>query len=134
MHANVAVHATSAVDGVLPAADVIYVSAGVTDIPQGWRDALAPEGRLVVPLTPAEGLGVMLLVTRRGRDAYAARVISTAAFIPCVGSSDPQGSRAVVAALAAAPPDAVRSLQVGVEPDDTAWFRGDGWWLSTREP
>src|SRR5687767_4275985 len=63
-NANVIVHPKSALDGPLPLADVIYVSAGVTHLPEAWLDALSPGGRLVVPLTPSERLGCMLLVTR----------------------------------------------------------------------
>jgi hypothetical protein len=46
------VHAQSGLDGPLPSADVIYVNAGVTDVPAVWLDALTPGGRLVLPLTP----------------------------------------------------------------------------------
>jgi len=131
---NVTVHAQSALDGPLPSADVIYVSAGVTHVPEAWLDALAPGGRLVVPLTPTERLGCMLLVTRESDTAYAARVFSTAAFIPCVGARDERQSRTLAAALDARTPDDVRSLRRGSEPDETAWCVGEGWWLSTAAP
>jgi protein-L-isoaspartate(D-aspartate) O-methyltransferase len=76
----------------------------------------------------------MLLVTRRTRTTYAARVLSTAAFIPCVGARDDRQSKALAAALDAQSTDAIRSLRRGSEPDDTAWYIGDGWWLSTADP
>ena len=88
----------------------------------------------MLPLTPTERLGCMLLVTRRSDMAYAARVFSTAAFIACIGARDEKQSRALAAALDARSPDDVRSLRRGNEPDETAWCIGDGWWLSTAEP
>jgi protein-L-isoaspartate(D-aspartate) O-methyltransferase len=130
----VTVYAHSALGLPLPSADVIYVSAGATHVPGEWLDALAPDGRLVLPLTPNERLGCMLLVTRRYDTAYAARVFSPAAFIPCVGARDDEQSRALAAALDARSVDDIRSLQRGTQPDDTAWCVGNGWWLSTAEP
>ena len=132
--ANVSVHAESAVADGLPLADLIYVNAGATHVPSVWLDALAPGGRLVLPLTPNERHGCMLLVTRKSETAYATRIFSTAAFIPCIGARDDAQSRAVAAALDAGSTDAVRSLRRGDEPDGTAWCVGDGWWLSTAEP
>lgn len=131
---NVTVYAQSALAGPLPTADIIYVSAGVTHVPEVWLDALALRGRLVLPLTPTERLGCMLLVTRRSNATYAARVLSTAGFIACVGARDERQSRALAAALDARTPDDVRSLRRGSEPDETAWCVGDGWWLSTAAP
>jgi len=130
----VIVHARSALEGPLPQADVIYVNAGATHVPALWLEALAPGGRLVLPLTPTERLGCMLLVTRRSDTVYAARVFSPAAFVPCIGARDERQSRALAAALNARAPDDVHSLRRGDEPDETAWCIGDDWWLSTSEP
>jgi protein-L-isoaspartate(D-aspartate) O-methyltransferase len=131
---NVTVHAQSGLDGHLPTADVIYVSAGVTHLPEVWLDALRRGGRLIVPLTPTERLGCMLLVTRQSDTAYAARAFSTAGFIPCVGAQDERQSRALAAALDAKSPDDIRSVRRSSQPDETAWCIGDGWWLSTAAP
>ena len=132
--ANVVVHAQSAVGVRLPLAHVIYVSAGATHIPAAWLDALALGGRLVLPLTPNERHGCMLLVTRISEAAYAARIFSTAGFIPCIGARDEKQSSAVAAALDAGSTDEVHSLRRGCEPDDSAWCIGADWWLSTAEP
>ena len=132
--ANVTVHARSALGVRLPLAHVIYVSAGTTHVPAAWLDALALGGRLVLPLTPNERLGCMLLVTRLSEAAYAARIFSTAAFIPCIGARDEKQSCAVAAALDAGSTDEVRSLRRSSEPDDSAWCIGTGWWLSTAQP
>ena len=131
---TVTVNAQSALQTRLPCADVIYVSAGATHVPGEWLDALALGGRLVLPMTPNERLGFMLLVTRQSTAAYAARIFSTASFIHCVGARDDEQSRAVAAALDARSTDEVRSLRRGGKPDETAWCTGSGWWLFTAEP
>ena len=128
------VHTKSALEGQLIRADVIYVSAGATHVPAPWLDALTLGGRLVLPLTPNERLGCMLLVTRQSDDQYGARIFSTAAFIPCVGARNEKESRAVATALDRRSPGDVRSLRRDAKPDDTAWCVGEGWWLSTSEP
>jgi len=133
-HGNVTVYADSAVSAGLPTADVVYVNAGATHVPAEWLDALALGGRLVLPLTPNERDGCMLLVTRKTDAAYAARIFSTAAFIPCIGARDEAQSKAVAAALDRGSTEAVRSLRRAGEPDATAWCVGNGWWLSTQEP
>jgi protein-L-isoaspartate(D-aspartate) O-methyltransferase len=131
---TVTVHSLSGLQASLPYAALIYVSAGTTHVPAAWLDALALGGRLVLPVTPNERVGCMLLLTRRSEGAYAARIFSDAAFIPCVGARDEEQSCAVSAALNARTTDEVRSLRRSGEPDGTAWCVGKGWWLSTAEP
>jgi protein-L-isoaspartate(D-aspartate) O-methyltransferase len=130
---TVTVHALSALEASLPPADLIYVSAGATHVPQIWLDALTIGGRLIVPLTANEGPGCMLLVTRRSPATYAARILSAAFFIPCIGARDDEQSRRLAAALNAGNQDKVRTLRRGDDADSTAWCVGDGWWLSTAE-
>jgi protein-L-isoaspartate(D-aspartate) O-methyltransferase len=131
---NVRVHARSALESALEPVDVIYVSAGVTRPPSEWLDALRPGGRMIFPLTAGHGAGVMMRVTRTGEDAFAARVVSPAAFIPCAGArSDTEGD-AIMQAFSRGGHAGVRSLRRSGEPDETAWLAGDGWWFSTREP
>ena len=131
---TVSVHALSALQAPLPNGDLIYVNAGTTHVPSAWLDALALGGRLVLPVTPNERLGFMLLVTRRSKAAYAARIFSGAAFIPCVGARDEAQSAAIAAALNNRSTDEVRSLRRDGTPDATAWCVGAGWWLSTAAP
>jgi protein-L-isoaspartate(D-aspartate) O-methyltransferase len=130
----VTVLSASALEATLPSADVIYVSAGATHVPLIWLDALAIGGRLVLPLTPNEGAGCILVVTRQSAAAYAARVFSPAYFIPCIGARDDAQSRVLGAALGAGTCGEVRSLRRGNDCDQTAWCVGGGWWLSTGEP
>lgn len=131
---HIVVHARSALEPPLPPADVIYVNAGVSRPPAPWLDALRPNGRLVFPLTAGQGPGLMLRLTRTGEDAYAAKIVSAAMFIPCVGGQDDQEVDALRRALSTGRHGAVRSLRRSGEPDDTAWLAGEGWWFSTREP
>ena len=129
---NVTVLAASATQAALPRCDVLYVSAGATHPPATWLDALNVRGRLVFPLTPNEGFGVMLMVTRLGRSTYAACGLSRVAFIPCIGARDDAASASLTAALERQSLNEIRSLQRGTRPDDTAWCVGALWWLSTR--
>lgn len=131
---QVQVLAASASDAVLPPADVIYVCAGATQPMPNWLDALKPGGRLVFPLTPDQGFGGMLMITRLDAQRHAAKMLMRVAFIPCIGARDEASAAALSAALANRPFDAVRSLRRDNSPDATAWCVGQGWWLSTAEP
>lgn len=129
----VAVVSGSATDSPLPSCDLIYVNAGATHPHPLWLDALEVGGRLIFPLTPNEGLGCILLVTRRESGAYAATLVTRAAFIPCMGARDDATSSSVAAALETRPLREIRSLRRGGIPDETTWCAGEGWWLSTAD-
>ncbi|MBE7416992.1 MAG: hypothetical protein HS128_04420 [Ideonella sp.] len=130
---QVEVRAASGTIAPLPAADVIYVSAGATHPLPAWLDALRPGGRLMFPLAPDTDVGMMLLVTRRTAVTYDARALMRVSFIACVGAGDARAADALRRALATRPIDAVRSLHRDDAPDASAWLVGNGWWLSTRE-
>jgi len=116
-------------------ADAIIVNAGVTHPSLVWIDALAAEnGRLLVPLTTADGVGGFLLITRLGGETrhYPARFVHWTGIIPCTGGRDPEAEARLRAALARSHFAAIRSLRRAPEdPDDTCWLAGEGWWLST---
>lgn len=131
---QVEVRARSAVEPDLPPSDVIYVNAGATHPPAEWLDALKPGGRLIFPLSGAQGAGLMLLITRVRDAAYSVRIVSGAAFIPCIGASDEAEALAVTQALMKGGHGAVRSLRRTDEPDDGDWLAGKGWRLSAQEP
>ncbi|MGH8688479.1 MAG: protein-L-isoaspartate O-methyltransferase family protein [Burkholderiales bacterium] len=131
---NVEVRTASATDTAVPDCDVIYVNAGATHPPAAWLDALRIGGRLVFPLTPNEGLGVMLCVTRKSDRVYVANAFIRAAFIPCIGARDDSTSISLSAALERQSLKEVRSLYRGVPPNGSAWCIGNGWWLSSDEP
>jgi protein-L-isoaspartate(D-aspartate) O-methyltransferase len=130
---QVSVVGRSGIEPPLPESDVIYVCAGATAPVRAWLDALAMGGRLVFPLTPQWDRGGMLMVTRKP-EGFAARFISPAWFIPCVGAQDPVEAEALRAAIGRGDSGDVRSLRLEPEaPDANCWLAGDGWWLSTAE-
>ena len=136
---NVTVHGRSGAENPLPRCDAIYVSAGATTPLDVWLDALRPNGRLLFPLTPADGpggspgIGAMLLITRLPDGRFTARFLCQAAFIPCVGARDPETAASLSASFKRGDFRNVRSLRRNSQPDDTCWCAGPEWWLSTAE-
>ena len=134
---NVTVHTRNAAEGPLPPSDAIYVNAAATAPLDTWLDALRPKGRLLFPLTPADGpggtpaAGAMLLITRNENNSYAARFLSPAMFIPCVGARDDATAAKLSEAFKRGDMRNVRSLRRHTPPDETSWCSGEGWWLST---
>ena len=115
-------------------ADAIIVNAGVSHLSLAWLDALAAEGRLLVPLTGADWSGAFLLITRPAGDTrrYPVKFASRTGVIACVGGRDAEAEARLSTALQTSPFTAIRSLRrAPEEPDDTCWLAGEGWWLST---
>lgn len=135
---NVEVKRESGAAGSLPECDAIYVNAGATAPPDNWLNALRVNGRLLFPLTPADGpggmpgAGAMLLVTRL-QTGFAARFVCPAAFVPCTGARDEETAAKLSAAFKKRNWRDVRSLRRDSQPDESSWCAGNGWWLSTRE-
>jgi len=133
---NVTVLERSGSEAPLPVCDAIYVNAGATAPLKVWLDALQVNGRLLFPLTPADGpggmpgAGGMLLVTRSGTDRFDARFVCPAMFVPCLGARDDETAQKLSAAFARGDFRNVKSLKRNSQPDDTCWCAGDGWWLS----
>lgn len=127
---NVTVASRSGAEGPLPPCDILYVNAGATDPLDVWLDALRPGGRLLFPLTPAEGVGGMLLVTHRPDSRLEARFVCRAKFIPCVGAHDEATAQKLSEAFRQETLQKVRSLQRHTPPDETCWCSGQSWWLS----
>ncbi|MCG2669628.1 protein-L-isoaspartate O-methyltransferase [Bradyrhizobium sp. GCM10023182] len=129
--ANVELRDRSGVASDLPDVDVIYVCAGAAQPASEWLEALRPGGRLVFPLAPTGVLGGMLMITRPQQGAaWPAKFLSRAQFIGCAGLQDAEAGRRLAEAFAKGW-ESVRSLRRGDAPDETCWFAGDGWWLST---
>jgi protein-L-isoaspartate(D-aspartate) O-methyltransferase len=125
-YSNVTVEAKSGVRAVSHEVDLIYVNAGVQQMPRQWIDALSSRGRVVCPLVGADGAGGVFAAGRRG-----ARFICRARFVPCVGTLDAAAEASITAAFRDESCASVRSLRLDCPPDSTAWFAGDGWWLSS---
>jgi protein-L-isoaspartate(D-aspartate) O-methyltransferase len=125
------VHARSGAGTQLPTADAIYVSAGASHPDPFWLDALRDGGRLLFPLTGDERSGGMLLVDRQGNE-FGARFLSNCGFIDCAGPRDPGEAARLTEAFGTGGQDRVRSLTRRPPPDDSVWFAGSGWYLSTE--
>ena len=114
--------------------DVIVAFTGATAPPAAWIDALAPDGRALIPLTADNRWGFLLRVDNSAQ-GLAARVAGN------VGIFHAQGLRkkAEAAAIATAQADlvsraALRSLRRDRhDKDETCWLHGKGWCLSKRE-
>lgn len=131
-YANVDVRHQSGTEGPLPPCDVVYVNAGASAPLRTWTDALRPGGRLLFPLQPAQGAGYMLLITRTGNGAFAAQFVCGAIFIQCAGVRDDETAQRLSEAFAKGDVATVRSLRYNTTPDESCWFAGRDWWLSTR--
>jgi protein-L-isoaspartate(D-aspartate) O-methyltransferase len=131
-YANVEVRHQSATDGPLPECDVVYVNAGATSPLESWTSALRAGGRLLFPLAPAQGTGYMLLVTRNGAGTFGAKFVCGAIFTPCIGARDEETAKRLSDAFAKGGIATVQSLRYHTPPDETCWFAGSDWWLSSR--
>lgn len=128
----VRVHARSGAEGPLPECDVIYVNAGATEPLDVWLEALRPRGRLLFPMTPADGVGAMLLVTKQEDGSFAARFLLQVQFVPCIGARSETTAQRLSEAFRGSGWSKVKSLRRNGPPDESCWFAGDGWWLSTK--
>jgi protein-L-isoaspartate(D-aspartate) O-methyltransferase len=73
----------------------------------------------------------MLLVKRPEQgSAWPATFVTRAAFIGCAGLQDEETGRRLTKAFSGGW-DRVRSLRLDRSPDESCWFAGEGWWLST---
>lgn len=119
---NVEVHARSGCDALDAATDVIYVCAGVQQLPLSWLEALRDGGRLIFPLTPGTDEGGMLLVRRaQSNSVFPASFLCRARFIPCVGATDDSASERLAKAFRDGSYSLVNSLRVAPEePDPSA--------------
>jgi protein-L-isoaspartate(D-aspartate) O-methyltransferase len=132
--AQVTLQRKSGVAPGLPAADAVYVCAGAAQPDRSWLDALRPGGRLLFPLAPEGVLGGMLLVRRPDRGAiWPAKFIGRAQFVGCVGLQNAEAGRRLTRAFSAGW-ERVQSFRLDDARDDSCWFAGDGWWLSTAAP
>lgn len=128
---SVTVNNRNAVTCEIGPADVVYVNAGASSLPGHWLDALDVGGRLLLPLVPGDAEGAMLLVTRR-HHSYAARFIAPARFYPCIGAQD-EGDE-LRSAFSRGQLESVKSLRRDEPVDESCWYSGSDWWLSSVIP
>lgn len=74
--------------------DFIVAFAGVTHPTTAWLDHLAPDGRLLLPVTGAHGLGAMILM-KRGTPIMDAITLGSCGFYPCTGARDATMARRI---------------------------------------
>ena len=117
--------------------DAILVNTGVTHPQTSWLDALAPGGRMIVPLTaahPAMGpisKGVMILITKGIDEAFDARVLTFVAIYSAVGLRDDALNEQLGKALMRMP--FPRLTRLRRDPHDQAsdcWLHGADFCLS----
>jgi len=114
---------------------VIVASAGASYPPPAWLAAVKPGGKLLFPLTAANGGGAMALLTRKSEDSFAARLDFGVYFIGFSGARNPEVDRQLSELLHYDQGKNVQSLRCDAhERDETCWLHGDGWCFSSREP
>ncbi|KMO33268.1 protein-L-isoaspartate(D-aspartate) O-methyltransferase [Methylobacterium variabile] len=132
-YAQVTVHARSGAEAPLPPADLVTVAAGATAPLPVWLDALAPGGRLLVPLTAERGGGGMLLAARPAgepAEVWPARILSPVSFVPCAGARRPDEAARLAAAFRDRDWRRVHALHRSGAPAPGAFVAGEGWWLA----
>ncbi|MEO1179221.1 MAG: methyltransferase domain-containing protein [Pseudomonadota bacterium] len=65
--------------------DLVVSFAGVTHIPSIWKDRLAPDARLLLPLTGEDWWGAMILA-EQSDDSFDAVTLGRCGFYPCLGA------------------------------------------------
>ena len=109
----------------------ILINAGVTHPLDSWLDALAPGGRLVLPLTATMaamgniGKGLMVLVSRTEAESFSARPLAFVAIYSAVGLRDEAMNAELGKALQKNPFPPLTALRRDAhERDDTCWLHG----------
>jgi protein-L-isoaspartate(D-aspartate) O-methyltransferase len=121
--------------------DAILVNAGVTHPLDTWLDALAPGGRMLLPLTgtmPAMastiGKGLAWLLTRQNGTDLSARPVGIVAIYSAVGLRDDDMNARVGKAMMGGPMQwqAVKRLRRDAhEPSPSCWLHGPTWCWTT---
>jgi protein-L-isoaspartate(D-aspartate) O-methyltransferase len=122
--------------------DAILINAGMTHPLDTWLDALAPGGRMLLPLTgtmppmgPTIGKGVTWLLTKEDDHRLAARPVGVVAIYSAVGLRDETLNAAVGKALMGGPMQwaAVKHLRRDRhETSSSCWLHGSTWCWSTE--
>ena len=117
--------------------DTILVNAGVTHPLDAWLDALAPGGRMMLPITATApgmatiGKGPMVLVTKHGDERFDARMAGFVAIYSAIGVRDDAQNARLGQAMARSPFATIKSLRRDAhEQDASCWLHGAGSCLS----
>jgi protein-L-isoaspartate(D-aspartate) O-methyltransferase len=127
---QVSVMATDGSSCRLGTVDALLINAGATHPAAIWLDALAPGGRLILPLT-VDWRGSVLKVARLTNGDYSARFISEVGIFPCEGARNKRASRQLKAAFQSGAQNSVRSLRRDRhKPNRMCWLHGADFCLS----
>jgi protein-L-isoaspartate(D-aspartate) O-methyltransferase len=116
--------------------DAILVSAGVTHPQRTWLDALAPGGRMILPLTatmPGMGplsKGFTVLFTKTDREVFSARVLTMTAIYSGIGLRDDGLNTQLGHAMIRTPFPRISSLRIDTHsPSASCWLHSEGFCL-----
>ena len=114
--------------------DVVIAFAGATAPPLGWLDALAEDGRALIPLTGEKFAGMILRIDRND-SGFAARYVGGVGIFHCAGARNDEEAAALSRALDdPVGQRALKSLRRDRhDADEGCWLHGDGWCLSKQE-
>ena len=129
---QIEVDAASAADLSAQNIDALFVNAGATHPLANWLDALAPGGRLVLPLTPDDGGGVVMRIIREP-EGFSASFVSNVWIFECAGARDPRDNRRLARAVKTRGFRNVQTLRRDRHRrGETCWLHGPGWCFSTE--
>jgi protein-L-isoaspartate(D-aspartate) O-methyltransferase len=121
--------------------DAILVNAGVTHPLDAWLDALAPGGRMILPLTstmvpmgPNIGKGLVMVVTRQDAVELTVRVLTFVAIYSAVGLRDAGLNERLGKAMMGGPAQwqaLTRLRRDAHEPSASCWLHGPTCCFST---
>jgi protein-L-isoaspartate(D-aspartate) O-methyltransferase len=121
--------------------DAILVNAGVTHPLDAWLDALAPAGRMILPITTTMapmgniGKGLVFLVGKNRDDAFSARVTGFVAVYSAVGIRDDGLNAQIGKKLMAGPQQWSAVTRLRRDPHDplpSCWLHGHHFCLSAE--
>jgi len=118
--------------------DAILINAGVTRPLLSWLEALAPEGRMVLPITATMGMmttigkGPLVAIARKeDPEKLAAKVIGFVAIYSAIGLRDDDTNRLLVQALTRSPFPTIKSVRLDAHASDAScWLHAPGVCLS----
>jgi protein-L-isoaspartate(D-aspartate) O-methyltransferase len=117
--------------------DAIFVNAGCTRPQAHWLDQLAPQGRLLVPMTvslptaPGLGAGATLLI-RKEEAGYSARFTSPVGIFHCQGARSAEEEALLASALGRSTRDSVIRLRRDThEAGPDCWLHTSGFCLES---
>lgn len=121
--------------------DAILVNAGVTHPLDTWLDALAPDSRMLLPLTgtmpamaPTIGKGLAWLLTKQTAAELSARAVGMVAIYSAVALRDDEVNARLGKAMMGGPMqwNAVKRMRRDPhEPSASCWLHGPTWCWST---